>query len=149
MIYVYQKILGYLDDTRRLSDHIEIFSRLSLSTEDETLKEMLKKFIKTLERLYRTGDDENNGYDPFVKFSETSQERARRLAKKQKSETVFAELEEARELETYCHQIAVKKTPQWQVVAEKNGWAPKRRGAKIPKWQIEAENNDWIAPRGR
>lgn len=148
MVYIYQKILGYLDDTRRLSDHIELFTRVRLSIEDKTLEELLDKFIKTLESLYRTGDEEGNGYDPFIKFSETSQERARRLAKKQKSKTVFAELEEAIELENYCYQIAVNKTPQWQVVAEKNGWAPKRRGAKIPNWQIEAENNSWIPPRG-
>lgn len=145
MIYVYKKILDCLDDSRRLSDHIERFISLRLSIEDKTLEELLDKLIKTFEGIYRSGDE---GNDPSVKFIETPQEKSRRKnQKKTKNKVIFFELEEVKELQSYCHQIVIDKTPQWQVVAQRNGWSPKRKGIKLPNWQIEAENNGWIPPR--
>jgi hypothetical protein len=101
---MYQETLDEIREVKTIASHITGFGKILNTTEDPTLQQLIDRVIKMLQKLHA---------DPTAKGKSTSQS-----LQAVRSTSLRALIE-------YCSNHTKAKKPEWQVLAEKNGWAPK------------------------
>ena len=101
---MYQKTLDEIHEVKTIASHITGFGKILNTTEDPTLQQLIDRVIKMLQKIHA---------DPTAKGKSTPQS-----LQAVRSTSLRALIE-------YCSNHTKAKKPEWQVLAEKNGWAPK------------------------
>lgn len=90
-----------MSETKTLASHITSLGKIKISTEDSNLKQSLDIVILELQRAHANS--------------------------KSKSTPVSIEksqIPEIKMLLNYCQKAVGSKKPEWQIMAERNGWIP-------------------------
>jgi len=98
----YEDVLESLANFRTLAAHITALGKIRLETEDEKLKKGIEAVIYQLQIAH--------------------------AQVKSKSIPVSVEnsnIQAANVLIAYCNQVIGTRKPEWQILAERNGWVPK------------------------
>ena len=101
---MYREILDEIHEVKTVAAHITGFGKILNKTEDPALKELIDRVIKMLQRMHA---------DPSAKGKSTP------MGLQAVRSTSLRAL-----IECCSNHIKANK-PEWQVLAEKNGWAPK------------------------
>lgn len=100
---MYEQTISALNDTKTVSAHITNLSKISIETEDPQLKLLLTGAIAELQQIYL-----NPQFQPKSTPVNLINSKERNL----------------KQLKAYCSQFIAVKKPEWQVLAEQNGWTP-------------------------
>lgn len=101
---MYQETLDEIHEVKTIASHITGLGKILNTTEDPTLQQLIDRVIKMLQKIHA---------NPSIKGKSTPQslQAVRSTA--------------LRALMEYCSNHTKSQKPEWQVLAEKNGWAPK------------------------
>lgn len=99
----YEDVLKSLSEFRTLVAHITALGKIRMKTED-------KKLVK--------------GIDAVISQLQIAHTRVKRKSTPLSVEK--SNIKAANVLITYCKQMVGTKKPEWQIMAERNGWAPKK-----------------------
>lgn len=102
---MYQETLDEIHEIKTIASHITGFGKILNTTEDPTLQQLIDRVIKILQKIHA---------DPTVKEKSNPQS-----LQAVRSTSLRALME-------YCSNHTKAKKPEWQVLAKKNGWAPKK-----------------------
>jgi hypothetical protein len=99
----YEDVLKTMKECKTITAHITSLGKIRAKTEDTNLLKRLDEAIGSLQGA---------------------------LAHNQKGKSIPRSLDRAtdqalKNLIAYCEAATVSKKPEWQVIAKKNGWAPK------------------------
>lgn len=100
----YEKTLSSLSEVKTVSSHMSALGKIRNATEDMSSKQLIDAVINELQRLH--------------------------LHSKSKSTPLSLEKATASEvvnLITYCKAAVGSKKPEWQILAERNGWTPPKK----------------------
>lgn len=100
----YEEVIAALKDMRPVASHIKNLGKLMNKTEDQTLKTALGRVITTLQQSHA---------NPKV------------IGKSTPGNLYNTKDLKIKDLISYCEKLIGMKIPEWQVLAERNGWAPK------------------------
>lgn len=98
----YKDVLESLAEFRTIAAHITALGKIRLETEDEKLVKGIEAVISQLQIAH-----------------------TRVKSKSTPLSVEKSNIQAANVLIVYCKQIVGTKTPEWQIMAERNGWAPK------------------------
>lgn len=101
---MYEQTISSLKELKTISSHIKNLGTIMNKSEDQKLKELLAVLITDLQKMH---------VRPNFRYKSTPLN----LIKGQTSEIT--------ELVNYCQIFITQKKPEWQVLAERNGWIPK------------------------
>lgn len=101
---MYEKIISELKDLKSVASHITSLGKIMNKTEDTRLQKLLAEVIRELQHMH---------IRPDFKYKSTPLNLING-----KSNTI-------RELINYCMTFITVQKPEWQVLAERHGWAPK------------------------
>lgn len=101
---VYEETIAVLKDLRTVASHITNLGKVMNKSEDQQLKTLLDKVITSLQRAHAS---------PNVKGKSTP------------GNLYNAADLGIKNLINYCESAIGTKKPEWQILAERNGWAPK------------------------
>ncbi|WP_064603930.1 hypothetical protein [Photobacterium sp. J15] len=99
----YEKFLKAVSEVKTLSSHMTALGKIKSASEDEKFIAAIDAIIPSLQRAY--------------------------LASTSKSTPVSLDKTDIREINSListCKKIVGTKKPEWQILAERNGWGPKR-----------------------
>jgi hypothetical protein len=99
---IYQKTLNSLMEVKTMSSHMAALGKIKVPSEDTALNQLIEAVIRELQIEYAT--------------------------RKSKSTPVSldkATAPEFKRLVEYCQRAIGSKKPEWQILAERHGWAPK------------------------
>jgi anionic cell wall polymer biosynthesis LytR-Cps2A-Psr (LCP) family protein len=97
-----EEVLESISEFKTIATHITALGKLRLNTEDAMLVNSIDSVILQLQLAHKQ-----------VK------------SKSMPISVEKANIRAANALVTYCLQIVGAKKPEWQIVAERNGWGPK------------------------
>jgi len=100
---LYKKVLESANEAKTISSHITALGKFRAKTEDSVLLAKIDKAIGVLQKLHmqaKTGKSTPASLDKSTDIS-------------------------VMDLINYCQQAIASNKPEWQVIAERNGWAPK------------------------
>jgi len=98
----YEKVLKSVKEYKTLSAHITALGKIRAATEDENLKKAIEAVVGRLQG-----------------------EHSRSKSKSTPLALDKTKVAEINSLIKGCAKVVGTKKPEWQVLAEKNGWAPK------------------------
>jgi hypothetical protein len=101
---MYVETISSLKELKTISSHIKRLGIIMNTTEDQQLKKLLAVLIMDLQRMH---------VRPNFKFKSTP------------FNLINGENSEIVNLVNYCKKFIIEKKPEWQVLAERNGWVPK------------------------
>jgi hypothetical protein len=101
---MYEKTISELKEIRTVASHITNLGKVMNKTEDEKLKTLLGNVITSLQRAHA---------NPKIKGKSTP------------GSLYNANDSTIKSLIQYCENYIAVKKPEWQVLAEHHGWAPK------------------------
>jgi hypothetical protein len=101
---MYEKTISTLRDMKTLALHIKSLGEIMNITEDPQLKHFLQNVIISIQKAHA---------NPKIKNKSTPQSLI-----DIKDDTISS-------LVKYCTNFIGSKKPEWQVLAERNGWVPK------------------------
>ena len=99
---IHEEVLESISEFKTISTHITALGKLRLKTEDAMLVKGIDSVISQLQLAHNQ-----------VKSKSTP------------ISVEKANIRAANELVSYCRKIIGTKKPEWQIVAERNGWGPK------------------------
>ena len=102
MANVHKETLTSVSEFKTFAAHITALGKLRLKTEDTTLSKHIEAVIAELQTVH-------------IRSSSKSTPVSVANAKSQSVKALVA----------YCKQIIGTQKPEWQILAEKNGWGPK------------------------
>lgn len=99
----YEEVLKIVKETKSLAAHIKALGKVRPKTEDQVLLNKIDKAISSLQ-------------DSHLRNT--------------KGKSIIISLDKAtdhlvKDLVDYCNKSVAAKKPEWQVIAERKGWAPK------------------------
>ncbi|MGP9798998.1 hypothetical protein ACT3UJ_16765 [Halomonas sp. 86] len=97
----YEKTLVSLKEVKSASAHMTALGKIRAATEDSTLIQAIDTLVRELQ----------NGH-------------ARSKSKGTPFSIENAQAPEAKALINYCQKAVGSKKPEWQILAERNGWTP-------------------------
>ena len=100
---MYQQTIDSLNKLQTQVQHIKSLGVILNKTEDQQLKKLINHLITVIQQFLAHPRTKNKTI-PISLINNT--------------EKVIIELK------TYCAQFIVNKKPEWQVLAERNGWTP-------------------------
>ncbi|MUK39739.1 hypothetical protein GNP82_19590 [Aliivibrio fischeri] len=98
----YEKFLKSVSEVKTLSAHLTSLGKIKVASEDEKFKAAIDSIIPHLQRAHATS--------------------------KAKSTPVSLDKTDIREINALisaCQKVVGTKKPEWQILAERNGWGPK------------------------
>jgi len=98
----YEDVLESLAEFRTLAAHITALGKIRLETEDDKLMKGIESVISQLQIAH-----------------------TRVKSKSTPVSVEMSNIQAANVLITYCNQAIGTKKPEWQILAERNGWSPK------------------------
>lgn len=101
---MYRETLAEIHEVKTISAHITGFGKILNKTEDPALQQQIDRVIKMLQKIHA---------DPNAKGKSTPQS-----LQAARSTSLSALIE-------YCSNHVGANKPEWQVLAEQHGWAPK------------------------
>lgn len=101
----YDKTLQSLCETKSVSSHIKSLGKIKVETEDTLLKQRLDDAITELQALYANPKNKNKSLPISLEKGTSS---------------------DVQELIKYTKQAIGYKKPEWQILAERNGWQPSK-----------------------
>lgn len=101
---MYEETISALKDMKTVTTHITSLGKIMKKTEDQKLRTLLESVITSLQRAHA---------NPRVKNKSTP------------GSLINAQEHTIVSLIKYCSDFITAKKPEWQVLAERNGWAPK------------------------
>ncbi|HEY8939439.1 MAG TPA: hypothetical protein VIM59_04590 [Cellvibrio sp.] len=101
---MYEKTISELKEIRTIASHLTNLGKVMNKTEDEKLKTLVGNVITSLQRAHA---------NPKVKGKSTP------------GSLYNANDISIKRLIQYCEDYITIKKPEWQVLAERHGWAPK------------------------
>jgi hypothetical protein len=101
---IHEEVLTTLSEFKTIASHITALGKLRLKTEDSLLVKSIDAVISQLQLAHNKVKS---------KSTPVSVEKANIRA--------------ANELVTYCRKIVGTRRPEWQILAERNGWEPKQK----------------------
>ena len=99
----YEDVLRSLSEYKTVAAHISALGKLRLKTEDERLVNGIEEVISQLQLAH-----------------------AKLKSKSVPVSVEKSKLRAASNLIRFCRQATSTKKPEWQILAERNGWAPKK-----------------------
>lgn len=100
----YEKTIRSITEVKILTSHMTSLGKLMAITEDNHLRNLIAHVVQALQYQY-----ENS------------------TSKKTPTSLMFFPIPQTMQLHDYCRQQNRLKKPEWQVVAETEGWTPPRR----------------------
>lgn len=100
---IYEETLNQMQTVVTLSTHMKSLSKVKIKTEDSELARLIDEAINDMQAFY---------LNPKAKSKSVPLD----LTKSIKPKMV--------NLKNYCEKMLVNKKPEWQVEAERQGWAP-------------------------
>lgn len=101
MMDIYNKVLLELNKNERLATRYNNLEKLYFSTEDDVLKNLICGYCDVLkDALYYVSKKMPSNVDFYMKKS------------------MYYRVD----LEAYCNQCISSRKPEWQILAERNGW---------------------------
>ncbi|MCG3694128.1 hypothetical protein [Aliarcobacter butzleri] len=101
----YEKTLQSLCEIKSVSSHLKSLGKIKVETEDTLLKQKLDNVIKELQAVYTNSNNKNKSLPISLEKGKSS---------------AFQELIK------YTKQLIGYKKPEWQILAERNGWQPSK-----------------------
>lgn len=101
----YEKTLKSLCETKSVSSHITSLGKIKVETEDTFLKQGLGNVITELQALYANPKNKNKSLPISLEKGTSS---------------------DIQKLIEYTKQAIGYKKPEWQILAERNGWQPSK-----------------------
>lgn len=98
----YEKALESISEFKTLASHITALGKLRFKTEDKRLEKVIEQVISQLQIAHSRVKN---------KSTPLSVEKAN--------------IDAANDLANYCRQMVGTRKPEWQIIAERNGWGPK------------------------
>ncbi|MGJ7558720.1 hypothetical protein ACSFBI_32535 [Variovorax sp. RB3P1] len=101
---MYEEVITELKELRTIAAHITALGKVMNNTEDQNLKTLMGNVITSLQQAHA---------NPKVKGKTTP------------GNLYNAQDVGIKALIAYCEKFRAAKKPEWQVLAERHGWAPK------------------------
>lgn len=100
----YEDVLKTAKEAKTIASHITGLGKVRAKTEDQ---ELLSKIDRAIESLQRAHANVKKGKSTPVCLDKVTDQAVRDLV-------------------DYCNNAVASKKPEWQVIAERNGWEPKK-----------------------
>lgn len=101
---MYKETISSLKDLKTISSHIKNLGTIMNKSEDQELKKLLAALIMDLQKMH---------VRPNFRYKSTP------------LNLINGKNSEIEELVNYCKKFIIQQKPEWQVLAERNGWSPK------------------------
>lgn len=101
---MYEETISSLKELKTISSHIKRLGALMNTTEDQQLKKLLAALIMDLQKMH---------VRPNFRYKSTP------------LNLINGQNSEIENLINYCKTFIIQQKPEWQVLAERNGWTPK------------------------
>ncbi|HFE9906540.1 TPA: hypothetical protein ACGA4X_001516 [Acinetobacter baumannii] len=101
---MYEQTISSLKELKTISSHIKNLGTIMNKSKDQKLKELLAVLIMDLQKMY---------VRPNFRYKSTP------------LNLINGHNSEITELVNYCKKFIIQNKPEWQVLAERNGWIPK------------------------
>lgn len=101
---MYEETISSLKDLKTISSHIKNLGTIMNKSEDQELKKLLAALIMDLQKMH---------VRPNFRYKSTP------------LNLINGKNSEIEDLVNYCKKFIIQQKPEWQVLAERNGWSPK------------------------
>ncbi|WP_025095567.1 hypothetical protein [Acinetobacter soli] len=101
---MYEETISSLKDLKTISSHIKNLGTIMNKSEDQELKKLLAALIMDLQKMH---------VRPDFRYKSTP------------LNLINGKNSEIEDLINYCKKFIIQQKPEWQVLAERNGWSPK------------------------
>jgi len=101
---MYEETISSLKDLKTISSHIKNLGTIMNKSEDQELKKLLAALIMDLQKMH---------VRPNFRYKSTP------------LSLINGKNSEIEDLINYCKKFIIQQKPEWQVLAERNGWSPK------------------------